>query len=78
MYTTKDKWKSWEKVEYAHKIPKEVVYISNIDFIEKKANEYIIILSQGDSSTIKVKLRSFDLINWKYDSTFTSNIHTVG
>ena len=78
MYTTKDKGKSWEKVEYAHKIPKEVVYISNIDFIEKKANEYIIILSQGDSSTIKVKLRSSDLINWKYDSTFTSNIHTVG
>ena len=78
MYITKDKGNYWEKVEYAHKIPKEVVYISNIDFIEKKDNEYIITLSQGDSSTTKVKLISSDLINWTYDSTFTSNIHTVG
>lgn len=78
MYITKDKGNFWEKVEYAHKIPKEVVYISNIDFIEKKDNEYIITLSQGDSSTTKVKLISSDLINWTYDSTFTSNIHTVG
>ena len=75
---TKDKGNFWERVEYAHKIPKEVVYISNIDFIEKKDNEYIITLSQGDSSTTKVKLISSDLINWTYDSTFTSNIHTVG
>lgn len=78
MYITKDKGNFWERVEYAHKIPKEVVYISNIDFIEKKDNEYIITLSQGDSSTTKVKLISSDLINWTYDSTFTSNIHTVG
>lgn len=78
MYITKDNGKSWKQVEYAHKIPKEVVYISNIDFIEKKGNEYIITLSQGDSSTTKVKLKSSDLINWEYDSTFTSNIHTVG
>ena len=78
MYITKDKGNYWEKVEYAHKIPKEVVYISNIDFIEKKDNEYIITLSQGDSSTTKVKLISSDLINWTYASTFTSNIHTVG
>lgn len=78
MYITKDKGISWEKVEYIHKIPKEVLYISNIDFIEKKDNYYIITLSQGDSSTTKVKLKSSDLINWTYDSTFTSNIHTVG
>lgn len=78
MYITKDNGKSWEKVEYVHKIPKEVVYISNIDLIEKKNNQYIVTLSQGDSATTKIKLKSFDLINWIYDSTFTSNIHTVG
>ena len=78
MYITKDKGTSWEKVDYIHKIPKEVVYISNIDYIEMKDNKYIITLSQGDSATTKVKLKSSDLINWSYDSTFTSNIHTVG
>ena len=78
MYITKDKGNSWEKVEYAHKVPQEVDYISNIDFIEKEDNKYIITLSQGDFSTTKVKLISSDLINWNYDSTFTSNIHTVG
>ena len=78
MYITKDKGTSWEKVDYIHKNPKEVVYISNIDYIEMKDNKYIITLSQGDSATTKVKLKSSDLINWSYDSTFTSNIHTVG
>ena len=78
MYVTKDSGDSWERVEYIHKIPKDINYISNIDLIEKKNNQYIITLSQGDSATVKVKLKSFDLINWIYDSTFTSNIHTVG
>ncbi len=78
MYVTKDKGNSWEKVEYVHKIPKEVVYISHIDLMEKKDNQYVITLSQGDTATTKVKLSSFDLINWTYDSTYTSNIHIVG
>ena len=78
MYITNDSGKSWKKVNYALKIPKEVTYISNIDKIEKKDNQYIITLSQGDLATTKVNLKSSDLINWTYDSTFTSNIHTVG
>ena len=36
------------------------------------------ILSQGDSSTKKIRLKSANLKDWIYDSTFTSNIHTVG
>ena len=78
MYTTKDRGNNWEKVEYAHKIPKDVNYITNIDKIEKKDNEYFIILSLGDNATTKIKLKSNNLINWQYVSTFTSNIHTVG
>lgn len=78
MYITKDKGKKWEKVEYKNQIPNNIYYISNIDLIEKKGNQYIITLSQGDSATTKVKLKSFDLINWEYESTFKSNIHTVG
>lgn len=78
MYITNDSGKSWKEVNYALKIPKEVTYISNIDKIEKKDNQYIITLSQGDLATTKVNLKSSDLINWTYDSTFTSNIHTVG
>ena len=78
MYMTTNKGQDWEKVEYAHKVVKEMVYISNIDSLEKKDNQYIMILSQGDSSTKKIKLKSTDLKNWIYDSTFTSNIHTVG
>ena len=78
MYITKDKGTKWEKVEYKNQIPNNIYYISNIDLIEKKGNQYIITLSQGDSATTKVKLKSFDLINWEYESTFKSNIHTVG
>lgn len=78
MYITKDRGKNWKNVEYVSKIPKDVFYISNIDLIEKNHDQYIITLSQGDSATTKVKLKSSDLINWIYDSTFTSNIHTVG
>ena len=78
MYITNDRGKTWKNVEYIDQIPNEVVYISNIDLIEKKDNKYIITLSQGDSATTKVKLKSSDLINWEYVSTFTSNIHTVG
>lgn len=78
MYITNDRGKTWKNVEYIDQIPNEVVYISNIDLMEKKDNKYIITLSQGDSATTKVKLKSSDLINWEYVSTFTSNIHTVG
>lgn len=78
MYITNDSGKSWKITEYSYKIPEGVTYISNIDLIEKKDNQYTITLSQGDSSTIKVKLKSNDLTNWEYDSTFNSNIHTVG
>lgn len=78
IYITIDKGKNWEKVEYAHKVVKEIDYISNIDSLEKKENQYIMILSQGDLTTKKIKLKSSDLRNWIYDSTFTSNIHTVG
>ena len=56
MYITNDSGKSWKKVNYALKIPKEVTYISNIDKIEKKDNQYIITLSQGDLATTKVNL----------------------
>ena len=78
MYMTTDKGKNWEKVEYAHRVVKEVDYISNIDSLDKKDNQYIMVLSQGDSSTKKIRLKSANLKDWIYDSTFTSNIHTVG
>ncbi|MBO5138119.1 MAG: helix-turn-helix domain-containing protein [Bacilli bacterium] len=78
MYSTKDGGMSWEKTEYMHEVPNEIVYISNIDSIEKNNNVYSITLSQGDFATTKVKLESIDLINWTYDKTFKSNIHTVG
>ncbi len=78
IFSTINGGESWENVGYINEIPKTVTYLSNIDNIEKENNKYIITLSQGDSATTKIKLISSDLINWKYDSTFTSNIHTVG
>ena len=78
MYITKDKGRNWELVSYKEEVPDDVSYISNIDAIDKKDNYYIITLSLGDSATTKIRLKATDLINWKYDSRFTSSIHLVG
>ncbi len=78
MYITKDKGRNWKLVSYKEEVPDDVSYISNIDAIDKKDNYYIITLSLGDSATTKIRLKAADLINWKYDSRFTSSIHLVG
>ena len=78
MYITKNKGRNWELVSYKEEVPDDVSYISNIDDIDKKDNYYIITLSLGDSATTKIRLKAADLINWKYDSRFTSSIHLVG
>lgn len=78
MYVTSNKGKDWTKIEYAYKVIEEAGYISNIDSLDKEDNQFIMVLSQGDSSTLKIKLKSTDLINWTYDSSFTSSIHLVG
>ena len=78
MYVTKDKGRNWEIVSYKGEVPSDVSYISNIDALDKKDNYYIITLSLGDSATTKIRLKTTDLINWEYDSRFTSSIHLVG
>lgn len=78
MYVTTNNGATWELVEYINQIPDEVTYINSIDFIKKENNNFILTLGQSDSSTKKVNLRSIDLVNWKYDYTYTTNVHTVG
>lgn len=78
MYITKNGGSNWKHVDYSGSVKNNISYVSNIDNIEKENNKYVLILSQGDSSTSKIKIESFDLEKWEYNSKFTSNIHTVG
>lgn len=78
MYITKNGGSNWKKVDYLNSVKNNISYLSNIDNIQKENGSYVLTLSQGDSSTSKIKIESSNLEKWDFNSKFTSNIHTVG